>query len=394
METWIATALARGDAESATDYVLDLLRERLGGRPPRIVMIFASPSHPLSRVMPRVERGFPGAVALGCTTAGEFVEDADAKQSMVAFALAGDVEVFAGLGTGLHLDTPRAVAEAIEALPRRRAGFPHAVGLMFLDPMGSDAQAVAHTACRAISPDGAIPVAGVAAGDDLALCGAEVALGSRVHSDAIVLATIFSRRPIGIGRSCGFSPLSRTFQVTRSRGNTVHEIDGRPAWDVWAQATAASARARGEDPHDLEGDDVTDFLLRHQALVGEGSEATLRTPLMRSDDGSIVFATAVPYGTRLRIAATSPSAQLESCHRAALEARAALGDAGVAGSLVFDSVARSLVLAERYIDSVTELGDTLDGAPLAGLQCYGEVEHGRQGTTFHNGSTLVVTFGR
>src|SRR5438045_1409189 len=92
---------------------------------------------------------------------------------------------------------------------------------------------------------------GGAAGDDLAMKRTVVGMSGQVHSDAILVAVIFSKAPIGVGVCHGHEPVTRPLKVTRARGNVVHEIENRPAWDVWRDETAAVAARSGLDPHRL-----------------------------------------------------------------------------------------------------------------------------------------------
>ncbi len=51
-----------------------------------------------------------------------------------------------------------------------------------------------------------------------------VAFGRRAEANAIVLASIFSKHPLGVGASHGHRPVSQPLRVTKSSGNVVMEI--------------------------------------------------------------------------------------------------------------------------------------------------------------------------
>src|SRR3989337_3291210 len=48
--------------------------------------------------------------------------------------------------------------------------------------------------------------------------------------------------PVGIGVGSGWTPLSLTCTATRTEGSLVHELDGRPAAEGYAEAQPGSAQ--------------------------------------------------------------------------------------------------------------------------------------------------------
>src|SRR4051812_7086527 len=114
METRIATALAHGTPAEAAPLLAQELSKQLAGATPVLVMVFASTVQPLSQLMPLLAARFPESVLLSASTAGEFTEKGDAKGSVAAFALAGDYQVYAGVGTNLKQDLEGAVNGAIK----------------------------------------------------------------------------------------------------------------------------------------------------------------------------------------------------------------------------------------------------------------------------------------
>jgi len=131
MPTKIATAMASGEVAQAAASLVRDVRTTLSGVKPALVAVFASTAQPLEALMRCVADEFPGATCLGASTAGEFTERGDAKGSAVLFALAGDYEVFGGIGTGLKADAEGAVGSALEGLPRELHGYPSLKGTFF-----------------------------------------------------------------------------------------------------------------------------------------------------------------------------------------------------------------------------------------------------------------------
>src|SRR6185369_14020912 len=106
---------------------------------------------------------------------------------------------------------------------RELRGYPHRTAIVLLDPLAGNGEEVALMLAETLGPDQ--PLAGGAAGDDLAMKETRVACGGIVASDALVVAQIYSRQPLAIGISHGHRPLSSPLRVTRAEGGTVNEIE-------------------------------------------------------------------------------------------------------------------------------------------------------------------------
>ena len=94
--------------------------------------------------------------------------------------------------------------------------------------------------------------------------------------------------PLGIGVFHGHQPLSDAMTITRSVENVVHEIDGRPAWDVFVEKTRDRALQDGIDPAALKSSsDILQYFLKYETGIKTGPEFRIRMPLVRNDDGSL-----------------------------------------------------------------------------------------------------------
>jgi methyl-accepting chemotaxis protein len=381
---------------SARDAVASLVREAmasLAGAPPVLVMAFASTAQPLGEVTALLTAAFPQATVLGASTAGEFIETGDAKRSVALFAVAGDFKVFGGMGTNLRASAERAVDATLEGVPHEVVGYPHRTGVLLLDPLSGNGEEATLLAAGLLG--GNVPLAGGAAGDDLHMKSAHVALGARAAEDAIVFAHIFSKTPLGLGVCHGHTPLSRPLRVTAASGNVVTAVEGRPAWDVWRDETRARADELGVDVDALKPEEEGAYLLRYEAGLATGQSYKIRAPLSRAADGSISFATGIPEGSVIRITESAPRAQIESAREAARRARARLGDRPVAGAVVFDCICRNLILGPEFAEAVRGVARELGGAKIAGFETYGEIAlDAGDMSGFHNTTSVVLAFPR
>lgn len=389
MATTVATSLTSGTPEAAISALLGDLRTGLSGEAPALVMLFASTAHPLGDAMRAAVDAFPGAIVLGSQTAGEFTEHGDAKQAIAGVAVAGAYRVFAGMGKGLRASPERAVEEATSGLPSELFGFPHRTAILLLDPMAGNGEETTLLAASILGEDARI--VGGAAGDDLHMRAPQVGLGAMVAGDAVVVATIFSKAPLGIGVCHGHQPMSQPLRVTKAEANLVVEIGGRPAWEVWTENTREHAAARGIDVSRMTEEEVGAFLLQYEGGLSAGDDYKMRAPLAREGTG-IRFATAVPEGTVLRITESTVEEQIASAREAARRARVQLG-CKAAGAVVFDCICRNLILKEGFRTAVAGISEELNGAPIAGFETYGEIALDIGSLSgFHNTTSVVLAF--
>jgi hypothetical protein len=391
MPTRVATAIAHGAPAAAASKLEKELLSQLRGAPPVLVVVFASTEQPLGEVVRRLAPSLGGALLLGASTAGEFTEKGDTKGAVCAFALAGDYKVFAGIGHALKEAPAQAVRQALCDLPRSVPGYAHRTGILLLDPLAGNGEEVTLLTASQLGVDE--PLAGGAAGDDLHMRSTVVSCGTEAASNAVVIAQIFSKQPLGLGVCHGHTPLSPPLRVTRARGNVVEQIDGRPAWEVWVEHTRARARENGVDLSKMTAAEEGPHLLRYEAGLAAGTEFKIRAPLSRDAAGAISFACGIPEGTVFRITESAPESQTTSAREAARRARAQLGGRPAAGALVFDCICRNLILGDGFSAAVRGMSEELGDVPLAGFETYGEIALDAGDLSgFHNTTSVVLAF--
>lgn len=370
------------------------LSEGLNGASPKLVLVFASVAHDLAAIQRHIGETFDDAKVLGCTTSGEFTEGGDTKGAVAAVAISGDFEIHAGIANKLKEDAGRCLDAALDGVPREVDGYPHCTALLLLDPLSGNGEEATLLAAERLGFT--IPLAGGAAGDDLTFTQTLVGVDGDVHEDAVVIGLIYSKERLGVGICHGHRPLKgKSGRVTRASGNTVHEIDGKPAWDVWKDNTRAAASAAGINVDALTTpDEIGAYLLRYEAgLSVGGGDYKIRAPLMKTEDGAISFACAIPEGTEFEFTESEPQRQVDAAVQAAKRARTQLDGASVAGAIVFDCICRNLILGDRFGSAVEGMSSALGGAPLAGFETYGEIAlHVGEMSGFHNTTTVVLAF--
>lgn len=378
-----AVAVARALATATAD---------LDGVPAVAALVFAGPSHDLGRVLAAARR-VTGVPVLGCTTAGEFV-DTQLTHGGIAIALIGSDDLLCAhaVASGLHDDADGAAARlcapyAAAALEARHRGLPHATTVLLLDGLSGVGDELVRAVMAGTRPFQQI--VGGAAGDEGQFAATRVGTGDRADSDTAAALHVFGPRPWGIGVGHGLTPTTGRMVVTRAEGNTVFEVDGRPAFDIYREHAAAHGV-------ELSRADAGRYMIANELGVYFLDELHhARAPLAVGEGDALVCAAPIAAGSSVCILDGEPAAMIAAARAAAVDARARLEGATPAGALVFDCVCRGLLLGDGFARELEAVREVMGGAPVAGFLTYGEIARYRgRMSGWHNTSAVVVAIPR
>ncbi|MEZ3117901.1 FIST signal transduction protein [Halobaculum sp. MBLA0147] len=393
------TQLARGlasdeDAQTTTEAALTAATDGAPDAPPTLALAFVDAGYDVSVVQKTLTENLPAVTPLiGATTAGEFI-DGTVEEGGIVVALihSDDLEVATALIEDVGDDvigTTAAIADelpAAEDLPHE-----HTVAINLHDGLSGAGEQITLALSQQL---GNVPMAGGSAGDGLQLSETTVFTGDTVSSTGLAVALLNSPQPFGVASNHGHEPISDELEVTSADGNTVHELNGEPAFDVYREEVQDLAM----DWHEINVNDLTagseefnDLLTRFEfGVPTTDGDLKIRWPgLTETPDGSIQFATSIPEGTTVRVCYSPLDEQVP----AAREATAAAADTletDPGGALVFECFCRQLMLGDDFVDAVDAVSQEA-GVPLAGLETYGEVSMNRDDTSgYHNATTSVL----
>jgi hypothetical protein len=362
----------RQDSREAISEALAQATASLRGRRPSVAMVFYGPRHDAPAFREVLERAHPEVKVVGCSSAGEFTERGMSHHGLALMLLCFDDDTCAKLrwARGMKADTA-AVAERLchrfDSLKEREEalGRGQSTTLLFSDGMIWTGEQLLRDVADGTSAFHEI--AGGAAGDEAAFQITTVLAGDFCESDSAAALHLFTRRRWGLGVAHGVKPNSRRMKVTRSTDSIIHEIDRRPAYEVYKEYAAEHGEAL--DEHTL-----TDYLVHNQLGVYVLNRlAKVRAPMRALSDGSLVCVSAIPKGSRVCIVRGEPDSLVEAAREAAISARDKLAQGPVSGVLVFDCVTRGMILGDdfgREIDAVTSI---FPDVPVLGFLTYGEV---------------------
>ena len=380
-DRWIG--VGRSDAPDPGQAGREAARGAVKGDDAKLLIIFSSSNYEPESLLAGVADVAGSVPVIGCSTAGEIATDGPGESGVVVTALGGDGF---SIATAVALDAAddlRAAgaqaASCLESIEPRE----HRALLLLTDGLAGDQTAIVRGAYSVVGAQ--VPLVGGCAGDDLRMTKTVQFHDREVLTGAVVAAALGSDAPLGIGVRHGWRRVGEPMLVTRSAQNRVHEIDGRPALDVYFERLDAPSDVR-ED-----ADAFVRFSQVHPlGLVSRSEEHVRFVGDAGFDDRSLGCIAEVPQGSLVWLMEGDDASVLEATDAACADALAALGHQPPLGLIAFDCIARRGVLGDEGIDvEVERVAAAGGGAPVAGFYTYGEIARTRGINGFHN-QTLVV----
>jgi hypothetical protein len=376
----IAAASAASGPEASREACREAVSALAGE--PGLLLAFTSGESDFEQDALEIAAAADGAPSAGMTGKGLIGPDGPLDEGCVAIAFGS--EVSAGVSaTQEACGDLRAAGHASTAGAIERLGKDPDLVLLFIDSTRGDIADTVSGAYEAAGP--AVPLAGGAAG------GSEKRHfhGGRATADSVVAVAIHSDGPVGMGNTQTCKTRGTPSILTRSSGQLVEEIDGRPAEEVYLEQLGFTGVAF--DDHEFEAMAITHPIAQPE-LHGD---YRLRHVIGRTPEGAIILGTGIPESAVIEFTELDFEELLASGARSVNAAIGALRGANPRAALVFDCAGRRRALHEgipQEVESITAaLGDP--APPTIGLYTHGEVARLRGAKGDRNHAVVTVAFG-
>lgn len=225
-----------------------------------------------------------------------------------------------------------------------------------------------------VGPD--IPILGGSAADNSVSGDWFVFDGATCVSSGVIVSVLFPSGPVSFAYHSGYSPTQTIGKVTRAEGRTVHEIDGKPAMDVYSKWT-------GGDVPKAEGDEDTAAILSESTLWPLGREISqvgdvpfylLAHPAVAHKAGAFDLFATVEEGEVLTLMNGTRESLTSRAGRVAALARETgrMVDTPISGALMIYCGGCMLSVQDQLDHVVEGVNSALDGAPFLGAFTFGE----------------------
>jgi hypothetical protein len=291
------------DSLDAGREVGEQLRRQFAGEPMKAVLVYATINHEQSEILAGLRGALgPDVPILGCSVQGVVANEQLTEEGFAlgAMALGGkQLNVAIAVEREFQTDTRdkgRALARAV----KRKLGVEPKAVIPIYDPLcGADVEAM----LAGMREEVACPIVGGAASQPWGpLVQTFQYAGDEVLSHAAVVLALSGPFTAEIGMSHGTAPTGIAVTVTKSSGPMILEIDGRPAVDVWREATGCERSDMINQNHNAAWALGVE---RRYRVAGPDGPVEHVARMMRCafgfdmDKGGVVFQAPIPAGTRV-----------------------------------------------------------------------------------------------
>lgn len=378
-----------GDTRQAAALATRQALKGLDGRRARLGFLFASARHDLKAVLDAAAEASPGTELLATHTAGELTERGLSRGGISCLLIATDrlhFDVQAATGVrASHQAAAKRLCSNFAATSKEAAakGLGLSTTVLLVDGLAGTGEKLVREVMQ--STRMFQQVVGGAAGDDGAFKSTWVGARGDAAPDSAAAVHIFDKSPWGVGVDHGLRPRTQRMTVTKAKGNVLHELDGRPAFDVYKDY----AKTRGVD---LEPKTAGNFLVGNELGVFFLDELHhARAPVGVGSNGELNLVADITEGSSVCILDGEPGSMVEAAERAAAEAKENLKGVRAAGVLLFDCVCRGMILKNEFQREIDAVRSVFPDVPIAGFLTYGEIARfkGRL-DGWHNTTTVVA----
>jgi hypothetical protein len=231
-----------------------------------------------------------------------------------------------------------------------------------------------------------ISVTGGLAGDQELFSETVIVHNQKGEKNIVVAIGFYGKNlQVGYGSMGGWDSFGVDREVTRSKGNTLYELDGQPALELYK-------RYLGTHAANL----PASALLFPLSLRLQDSETSLvRTVLSVNEaDGSMVFAGDIPQGEYVRLMKANFDRLIDGANDAAEMSKISLKNSNADLAILISCVGRKLVLKQRVEEELEVIREVLGtGVAMTGFYSYGEISPIRpfENTCELHNQTMTIT---
>ena len=320
---------------------------------------FADAPEPLERLF----EAYPRSRVIGCSSAGEIHGTEVTDDGLAVGVIRFDRTRLALVGA--DVDTPPASFAVGESIGARLAAPDLRAVVVLADGLRVDGAELLRGLTSRV-PAGVAVTGGLAADGDR-FKNAWVLRAGRLRSGAVAVGLFGDSVQMSLGAGEGAEPSGPEWLVTRSEGNVVFELDGRPALEIYAQCV-------GGDAAELPVTGLR-FPLAVRASATDDRRAVRTVVAVDEAERSIVLAGGVSVGHRVQLVRATVDRLLAGA--AAAGRFCATGDAPSPGgslAIAISGLGRRLVLGQRAGDELSaSLAALPRGTQPIGFYGYGEI---------------------
>jgi hypothetical protein len=349
-----------------------------------LVLAFFSPQLGQEpQLLGELARAYPRSKILGCSTAGEIFGTKISDGSLTLAVARFDASRLASAGA--VVGSPSESFDAGVAVARNLIAPDLRAVLVLSDGMLVNGSQLVR-GLNAVLPTSVVVTGGLAGDGDRFK--RTWVLRDGVPQSGWVSAVGFygDRLRVGHGSKGGWDIFGPERIVTRSEGNVLHELDGRPALQLYKDYLGERAA----------GLPATALLFPLSLREGPHSDKSLVRTVLSVDEASqsMTFAGDIPQGFHAQLMRANFDRLVQGAVDAASLASAVRSAQGDTLAVAISCVGRRVVLGERTEEEVEATLDAMPGVKQVGFYSYGEISPYATGCCdLHNQTMTLTTLG-
>lgn len=198
----------------------------------------------------------------------------------------------------------------------------------------------------------------------------QLANGS-VFRNGWVAALLYPSTPIHFAFDSSYDPTAHSGIVSKCSGRTLHEINRRPAAEVYNEWTGCSIADKLDGGQILE--QSTFFPLGREVVHSRNITAYQPShPAAVTAQGAITLFTEIQLGERITLLKNSSSNLVDGVDRVTTKALKGVERGGIAGALVVYCAGCMMAVRGRMPEVAARFSEALGGRPFLGIHTFGE----------------------
>ncbi len=374
------------ETKFAIQEIIDQCSRKLNGQEPKGGLLFCGINFDHQYIIKSINDRWPDLELIGCTTDGEISSELGFQEDSITLLLLGGNKIHfsSGLGKEVSKDinsaSKNAVIEALSKTDQKPA-------ICFMLPQGLvvNSERILRNVKHELGSK--IPVFGATAADQWKFTGTLQFYKDKVVTDTVPVLILSGPLKYSYAVESGWKPIGHHGIVTKSDGNILIEVDGKPAINFYKSLLGDKGVPSPEYPMAIMDDNNEIIYLR----ATPGSD-------VNKDTGAITFIAEIPEGSKIQIAVATRDDILTACRNAVLNSKQNYPEGKDPQlAILFSCAGRKFLLGSHTKEEVEIVKSELkENLPIIGFYGYGEIGPQNSIETnskFHNQTFISILLG-
>ena len=333
-----------------------------------LVCVFATINLSTPVILKTIRSFLPELPIIGCSGAAVIYDDSSYNNGLIVMLLGFPEGIYFNSAFVNNIKNKTPITAGEELGEKLLYGFKNIrrdLSLVFCDGLIENAQDLVNGMQEKLGKS--FPLVGACASDNLKYTKTNIFYNDEVLSDSACAVLFGGKINFGLGIKHGWKSLGKQHLVTQSRGNSIYEIDSRPATYLYEEYL-------GFDVKKLQSElRFISVLYPIGVYVPGEEEYLLRNIRSIENDGTLILQGSIPENSQVRLMIGTKESCLQATNQAIDDV-----NKGLAGKLpnfifIFDSISRNILLrrdAKKELEIIKkQFGPEI---PVVGLYTYGE----------------------